>query len=227
MAFSLVWSLGYIISLIVFSVIVGLIFHFNETSKKTLAIYVVISLVFTSAVVYLINLFKNQLYSAIGVYNYTFLFLIAFVLIFSGYLLSKEKKFKDSFKKVLSLSYLCFLLIVFVCILSKTDLLGLNSLQLCLFTAILFNLLVATIFFLVKKFSFNRSFTVLRDLFFVFGLYFLIVSLLLPNIISLDMNDMRPINIASVESMVVTFVFLIAVAVLGLWYYRKNTLFKK
>ena len=149
------------------------------------------------------------------------------MLIFSGYLLSKEKKFKDSFKKVLSLSYLCFLLIVFVCILSKTDLLGLNSLQLCLFTAILFNLLVATIFFLVKKFSFNRSFTVLRDLFFVFGLYFLIVSLLLPNIISLDMNDMRPINIASVESMVVTFVFLIAVAVLGLWYYRKNTLFKK
>ena len=65
-----------------------------------------------------------------------------------------------------------------------------------------------------------------RDLYFVFGVYFLIVSLLLPNIISLDMNDMKPINIVSIESMIITFVFLIVVAVLGLWYYRKNTLLK-
>lgn len=40
------------------------------------------------------------------------------------------------------------------------------------------------------------------------------------------MEAMRPINIVSIESMIFTFVFLIVVAVLGLWYYRKNTLLK-
>ena len=72
----------------------------------------------------------------------------------------------------------------------------------------------------------DRHFKSLRDLYFVFGVYFLIVSLLLPNIVSLDMNDMKPINIVSIESMVITFVFLIVVAILGLFYYRKNTLLK-
>lgn len=227
MAFSLVWSLGYVISIIVFSILIGLIFYFNETSKRTLAKYLVISVISTAIIVYLINIFKNQIFSAIGAYNYTCLFLIAFVLIFIGYLLSKENDFKNSFKKVLFLSYLCFLLIVFVCVLSRSELLGFNAFQVSLFTAILFNLLVIAVFFALKRFNFmHRSFKILKDLYFVFGAYFLIVSLLLPNIISLDMNDMKPINIVSFESMLITFVFLIVVAVLGLWYYRKNTLLK-
>ena len=66
----------------------------------------------------------------------------------------------------------------------------------------------------------------LRDLYFIFGIYFLIVSLFLPNIISLNMEDMKPINIVSIESMIFTFVFIVVVTVLGLWYYRKNTLLK-
>jgi hypothetical protein len=52
------------------------------------------------------------------------------------------------------------------------------------------------------------------------------VSLFLPNIMSLDMNEMKPINIVSTESTIFTFVFIIVVVVLGLWYYRKNTLLK-
>lgn len=227
MAFSLVWSLGFLISIIAFSIVLGLIFYFNETSNKTLAKYVIISAVCTSAIVYLIDLFKNQLFSAMGIYNYTVLFLIAFVLIFIGYLLSREKSFKNSFNKVLLLSYLCFVLVAFVCILSKSVLFGLDSIQIALFTTVLFNLLVVGVFFLIKKFNLmGRSFKVLRDLYFIFGVYFLIVSLFLPNIISLNMDDMKPINIVSIESMVLTFVFLIVVAVLGLWYYRKNTLLK-
>lgn len=227
MAFSLVWSLGFVISIIIFSVILGLIFYYNDTSKKTLAKYIVISVICTSVLIYSINLFKNQLYSVVGIYNYTFLFLIAFILILIGYLLSKETEFKSSFNKVLSLSYLCFILVAFVCILSRSDLLGLNSLQISLLTAILLNVLIIVVFFAFKKFNLiNRSFKILRDLYFVFGLYFLIVSLFLPNIISLDMNDMKPINIVSIESMVFTIVFLIVVAILGLFYYRKNTLLK-
>ncbi|WP_405303288.1 DUF2162 family putative transporter [Methanobrevibacter sp.] len=226
MAFSLVWSLGYIISIIVFSIIIGLIFYFNDTHKKTLAKYLVISVVCTSIIVYLISLFKNQLGNAFGLYSYSFIFLIAFVLIFIGYLLSKENNFKNSFKKILLLSYSCFLLISFVCILSSS-IFGLNSLQISLFTAIVFNLLVIIVFFTIKRFNLiGGSFKILKDLFFILGAYFLIVSLFLPNIMAIDMDAMRPINIVSIESMVFTFVFLIVVAVLGLWYYRKNTLLK-
>ena len=227
MAFSLVWSFGYVVSIIVFSILIGLIFYFNDTPKKTLAKYLVVSVVCTSIIVYLISLFKNQLGSALEVYSYSFIFLIAFVLIFIGYLLSREKNFKNSFKKILSLSYLCFLLIAFVCILSKSGIFGFDSLQVSLFTTILFNLLVIVVFFAVGKFNLiGKSFTFLRDVYFICGVYFLIVSLLLPNIMSLDMKAMRPINIVSIESMIFTFVFIIVVTVLGLWYYRKNTLLK-
>ena len=227
MAFSLVWSLGYISSIIVFSILIGLIFYFSDISKKTLAKYIVVSVICTSVIVYLLDLFKNQLYSVIGIYNYTLLFLIAFILILIGYLLSKEKDLKNSFKKVLSLSYSCFILICLICVLSKSDLLGFNSFQLSLFTAILFSLLIMVVFFAVKRFNLiSKSFKALRDLYFIFGVYFLIVSLFLPNIISLDMEAMRPINIVSIESMVITLLFLIVVTCLGLWYYKKNTLLK-
>ena len=94
MAFSLVWSLGYLISIIVFSTVIGLIFYFNETSKKDLAKYLFVSVICTFAMIYVMGLFKDQLYSAIGIYNYALLFLIAFILILIGYLLSKEKTFK-------------------------------------------------------------------------------------------------------------------------------------
>lgn len=227
MTFSLVWSLGYVISIIVFSLIIGLILYLNETSIKTLAKYEVISVICIPIIVYIISLFKEQLSSAIGVYSYTLIFLIAFVLIFIGYLLSKEKNIKNSFKKVIPLSYLCFILIAFVCIISKGDLFGFNTLQISLFTTILFNLLVVVVFFTLRKLNLiGKSSNLLRDLYFVFGVYFLIVSLFLPNIIGLDMKDMRPINIVSIESMIITIVFIVVVAVLGLWYYRKNTLLK-
>ncbi len=227
MAFSLVWSLGYLISIIVFSTVIGLIFYFNETSKKDLAKYLFVSVICTFAMIYVMGLFKDQLYSAIGIYNYALLFLIAFILILIGYLLSKEKTFKGSFKKVLSLSYLSFLLVALVCVLSRSDLFGLNSLQVTLVTTILFNLLIVAVFFTLKKFNLTaESFKMLRDLYFIFGIYFLIVSLFLPNIISLNMEDMKPINIVSIESMIFTFVFIVVVTVLGLWYYRKNTLLK-
>ena len=227
MAFSLFWSLGYLISIIVFSTVIGLIFYFNETSKKDLAKYLFVSVICTFAMIYVMGLFKDQLYSAIGIYNYALLFLIAFILILIGYLLSKEKTFKGSFKKVLSLSYLSFLLVALVCVLSRSDLFGLNSLQVTLVTTILFNLLIVAVFFTLKKFNLTaESFKMLRDLYFIFGIYFLIVSLFLPNIISLNMEDMKPINIVSIESMIFTFVFIVVVTVLGLWYYRKNTLLK-
>ena len=227
MAFSLVWSLGYLISIIVFSTVICLIFYFNETSKKDLAKYLFVSVICTFAMIYVMGLFKDQLYSAIGIYNYALLFLIAFILILIGYLLSKEKTFKGSFKKVLSLSYLSFLLVALVCVLSRSDLFGLNSLQVTLVTTILFNLLIVAVFFTLKKFNLTaESFKMLRDLYFIFGIYFLIVSLFLPNIISLNMEDMEPINIVSIESMIFTFVFIVVVTVLGLWYYRKNTLLK-
>jgi predicted transporter len=63
-------------------------------------------------------------------------------------------------------------------------------------------------------------------LYFILGAYFLMVALFIPNIVSLSMEDMKPINIVSVESIVVTLAFIIVVIVLGLLYWRKNTLLK-
>ena len=226
MAFSLIWSLGFIVSIILFSTIIGLSFYLNNASKKTLTKFVIISLISTSTIIYFTCLFKNQLNSFVGVYNYTIIFLIAFILIFAGYLLSKENNFKDSFKSVL-LSYSCFILMAFVCILYENDLFGFNNFQISLYVSILFNLLIIIVFFVFNRFNIiSNSFDSLKDLYFILGAYFLMVALFIPNIVSLSMEDMKPINIVSVESIVVTLAFMIVVIVLGLLYWRKNTLLK-
>ncbi|WP_407423038.1 DUF2162 family putative transporter [Methanobrevibacter sp.] len=204
-----------------------MIFNFNGSSKKALAKFSVISFIVTGVMIYFMSLFKNQLGLIFGIYSYTLLFLIAFILIFTGYILSKEKNFKNSFKKVLLLSYMSFMLIGFVCIMSNSDLFGFNSLTLGLFTTILFNLLIWVVFYAVNKFNLIKiSYNSFGRLYFICGVYLLIVSLFLPNIMSLDMKSMKPINIASIESMIFTIVFLIVVAICGLWYYKKNTLLK-
>lgn len=227
MAFSLIWSFGYIISIIVFSIIIALGFHLNNSSGKTLTKFIIISLISTSIIIYVIMLFKNQLGSFIGVYNYTLMFLIAFILIFIGYLISKENTFKNTFKIVLLLSYSCFILMTFACILYDDKLLGFNGLQISLFTSVLFNLVILISFFIINKFNLIRnSFNSLKDLYFILGAYFLMVALFIPNIVSLRMEDMKPINIVSVESIVFTLVFIIVIVVLGLVYWRKNTLLK-
>ena len=225
MAFSLLWSFGLIISIMIFAVAMGLILYNEGINKKNLIIFSVCSIVGTFIFVYLLNLVKAQLSSFMGSYSYLLLFLISFILMIMGYLIIKNKKLV--FKRTILLSYACFMLIVMLCVGSNESLFGLDSLQISLLTTILLNIVILIVFFSCKKWNlFNLSYKALGSMFFILGLYCLIVSLFLPNIMSLNMADMKPINIVSIESMVFTFVFLIVVAVLGLWYYRKNTLLK-
>lgn len=226
MAFSLLWSLGLILSIIIFAIDLGLLFNFKDISKSSLVKYSVIFFVGTLILIYFIDLFKSQFLSFLGLYNYLLLFLISFVLMFIGYLINKNDNFKKDFRLIVILSYLCFILMAFMCILSKQALFGLNSFQISLLTAILFTVLVVVFRFALAKLDLINSYKAFGSLYFILGAYCLIVSLFLPNIISLDINEMSPINIVSIESMILTIVLLIIVAVCGLFYYRKNSNFK-
>lgn len=226
MAFSLLWSLGLILSIIIFAIDFGLLFNFKDISKKSLAKYSIIFFISTLILIYFIDLFKNQLLSFLGTYNYLLLFLISFVLIFIGYIINKNNNFKKDLKLIVILSYLCFILMAFMCILSKQALFGLNSLQISLLTAILFTALVIVFRLVFARFNLIDSYKTFGSLYFILGAYCLIVSLFLPNIVSLDINEMSPINIVSIESMVLTMLLLVIVAVFGLFYYRKNSSFK-
>ena len=224
MAFSLLWSLGFIISIMIFSVAIGLIISYENISKIDLAKFSIASLICTFILIYAINIFKVQLISAIGDYSFLLLFVISLLLMFSGYLFNKGK---NNTKKVILLSYLSFMLLALICICTKGSLLGLNSLYISLFTTILFNLIIIGVVYFCKKFNFmNISDNSLGSMYFILGIYSLMVSLLLPNIISLNMKDMKPINIVSIEYILVTIALLIVVIVLGLLYYKKNTLLK-
>jgi len=226
MAFSLLWSLGLIISIMIFAIGFGLILSLKDVSKKNLAIFSIILFISTFILIYFMNLFRTQLNSIIGVYNYLLLFLIAILLIFIGYLVNKNKDNKKSLKLILGLSFISFLLMAFMCIVSKDAIFGLNSLQVSLLTAVLMVLLVIIFYFAFKKINLSISYKGLGSAYYILGLYSIIVSLFLPNIISLDFNEMKPINIGSIESMLLTFVLLIIVAVFGLYYYKRNSMFK-
>lgn len=226
MAFSLLWSLGLIISIVIFAIAFGLILNLKDFSKKDLAKFSVISFISTLILIYFINLFKLQLNSAIGAYNYLILFLIAFLMIFIGYLINKDKDIEKSFKTVLVLSFICFIVMAFMCIASKQALFGLNSLQISLLTSVLFVTLMLISYFAVKKLDLDITYKGFGSFYYILGIYCLIVSLFLPNIVSLDFEKMSPINIVSIESMLFTFIFLVIVAIFGVYYYKKNSTFK-
>ena len=226
MAFSLLWSLGLILSIIIFAIDFGLLFNFKDISKKSLVKYSMIFFISTLILIYFIDLFKSQLLSFLGLYNYLLLFLISFILILIGCIINKNNNFNKDFKSIVILFYLCFVLMALMCILSKQALFGLNSLQISFLTAILFTVLVIVFRFVFTKYDLINSYHTFGSLYFILGAYCLVVSLLLPNIISLNLNEISPINIVSIESMILTILLLVFVAVIGLLYYKKNSKFK-
>jgi predicted transporter len=225
MAFSLVWSFGLIISIMIFAISAGLILSREATNNKNLIIFLLASTGVIFILVYLIDLAKTQISSLMGSYSYILLFLISFILMLIGYSIIKNKKLV--FKRTILLSYACFMVTVVMCVGSEEPLFGLNSLQISLLTTILFNLIMGIAFFMCKKWNLlNTSYKTFGSMFFILGLYCLMVSLLLPNILSLNMGDMRPINIVSMENVALTIAALIVVVILGCFYYKKNTLLK-
>ena len=223
MGFNILWSVAFIVSILIFSVIIGLFINCNIDSKRNLAKLSIVSFISVGIFVYLITIFKIQLDSLIGEYNYILLFLIAFLLMAIGYIILKQKDYKKTFLKVLLLSYVSFILSMMICIGFGESIFGLDDLQISLLTTVVFNLLIIGISYVKINYTY-RNF---GSMYFILGIYCLMISLLLPNIISLNMSDMKPINIVSIDSAAFSFVLLVIIVVLGLLYYKKNSLLKK
>lgn len=223
MGFNILWSVAFIVSILIFSVIIGLFINCNIDSKRNLAKLSIVSFISVGIFVYLISIFKIQLDSLIGEYNYILLFLIAFLLMAIGYIILKQKDYKKTFLKVLLLSYVSFILSMMICIGFCESIFGLDDLQISLLTTVVFNLLIIGISYVKINYTY-RNF---GSMYFILGIYCLMISLLLPNIISLNMSDMKPINIVSIDSAAFSFVLLVIIVVLGLLYYKKNSLLKK
>lgn len=223
MGFNILWSVAFIVSILIFSVIIGLFINCNIDSKRNLAKLSIVSFISVGIFVYLISIFKIQLDSLIGEYNYILLFLIAFLLMAIGYIILKQKDYKKTFLKVLLLSYVSFILSMMICIGFGESIFGLDDLQISLLTTVVFNLLIIGISYVKINYTY-RNF---GSMYFILGIYCLMISLLLPNIISLNMSDMKPINIVSIDSVAFSFVLLVIIVVLGLLYYKKNSLLKK
>ncbi|MGN0174992.1 MAG: DUF2162 family putative transporter [Methanobrevibacter sp.] len=223
MGFSILWSVAFIVSILIFSTIIGLFINCNIDSKRNLAKLSIVSFISVGIFVYLISIFKIQLDSLIGEYNYILLFLIAFLLMTIGYIILKQKDYKKTFLKVLLLSYVSFILSMMICIGFGESIFGLDDLQISLLTTVVFNLLIIGISYVKINYTY-RNF---GSMYFILGIYCLMISLLLPNIISLNMSDMKPINIVSIDSAAFSFVLLVIIVVLGLLYYKKNSLLKK
>ena len=223
MGFNILWSVAFIVSILIFSVIIGLFINCNIDSKRNLAKLSIVSFISVGIFVYLISIFKIQLDSLIGEYNYILLFLIAFLLMSIGYIILKQKDYKKTFLKVLLLSYVSFILSMMICIGFGESIFGLDDLQISLLTTVVFNLLIIGISYVKINYTY-RNF---GSMYFILGIYCLMISLLLPNIISLNMSDMKPINIVSIDSAAFSFVLLVIIVVLGLLYYKKNSLLKK
>lgn len=222
MVFSSLWSIAFIGFIIIFSIVIGLILGLN-VSKKYMVKLSIVSIIVMLILVYSMNLYNDQLNLAIGSYSYLLLFVISSILILIGYLINKSK----DVNKVILLSYLSFVLIAFTCILSKNVLNGWGDIQITLLATCLFNSLVIAVFFAIKKLKIlSNSYEYLGKFYFIFGIYFLVVSLFIPNLVALDVNTMKPINIVSIESIILTIVLLAVVVSLGLLYNKKNTLFK-
>lgn len=233
MAFDLVWQLGLIVILLVFGFSMGLSLKIIDFSKKNL-LKVSICLILISFLIFMgESLFKSpQLVSIILEYNTVLFLILASIMIGSGFfILKKYKEYGEITKKYKKISfitpYLSFLIGESLCILSSSLVLGVSNWILSISLAVIFMIFAIIVYRLLDKNKITKDIpNSLGNLMLFLGTLLMILSFIFPNIVAMSGNHISAINIASIDSLVLVVIFVCIIIIIGIFYFKKNSLFK-
>lgn len=227
---SALWQVGVFAAVILFGTKLGIASGLAKLSKKKLALLALgygggIMLLSTIA-----SLYTNQITDFINSYNSILFLIMAVIMIFAGIYTIKEWKKHErntmrTIRMILVAPCPCYFGSILASIIMAAPTVGLGAFSLSKYVAVAMVLVIIIGYFasnLIVKFLKKPYPIVIGNFMLFLGIYFLLSSILIPNIIQVFNQSMRSITIPSLSSMAISFGLAIAIIIIGVMASRKN-----
>lgn len=227
---SALWQLGVFAAVILFGTKLGIASGLANLSKRNLALLCLAyggGIMLLSAIA---SLYTSQMTEIINSYNSIIYLIMAIIMIFSGiYTIKEWKKHENNTMRTTRMILVapcpCYFGSILASIIMAAPTIGLGAFSLSQYVAIAMVLVILLGYFasnLIVKFLKKPYPIVIGNFMLFLGIYFLLSSILIPNIIQAFNQSMRFMTIPSLTSLALTFLLAIGIAIMGILISRRN-----
>ena len=227
---SALWQLGVFAAVILFGTKLGIASGLANLSKRNLALLCLAyggGIMLLSAIA---SLYTSQMTEIINNYNSIIYLIMAIIMIFSGiYTIKEWKKHENNTMRTTRMILVapcpCYFGSILASIIMAAPTIGLGAFSLSQYVAIAMVLVILLGYFasnLIVKFLKKPYPIVIGNFMLFLGIYFLLSSILIPNIIQAFNQSMRFMTIPSLTSLALTFLLAIGIAIMGIMISRRN-----
>ncbi len=227
---SALWQLGVFAAVILFGTKLGIASGLANLSKRNLALLCLAyggGIILLSAIA---SLYTKQITEIINSYNSIIYLIMAIIMIFSGiYTIKEWKKHENNTMRTTRMILVapcpCYFGSILASIIMAAPTIGLGAFSLSQYVAIALVLVILLGYFasnLIVKFLKKPYPIVIGNFMLFLGIYFLLSSILIPNIIQAFNQSMRFMTIPSLTSLALTFLLAIGIAIMGIMISRRN-----
>ena len=224
------WQLGVFAAVILFGSKLGIASGLANLSKRNLALLCIGyggGIMLLSAIA---SLYTSQMTEIINNYNYIIYLIMAIIMIFSGiYTIKEWKKHENNTMRTTRMILVapcpCYFGSILASIIMAAPTIGLGAFSLSQYVAIAMVLVILIGYFasnLIVKFLKKPYPIVIGNFMLFLGIYFLLSSILIPNIIQAFNQSMRFMTIPSITSLALTFLVAIGIVIIGIMISRRN-----
>jgi predicted transporter len=227
---SALWQLGVFAAVILFGTKLGIASGLAKLSKRNLALLCLGyggGIMLLSAIA---SFYTSQMTEVINNYNSIIYLVMAIIMIFSGIYTIKEWKKHErntmrTTRMILIAPCPCYFGSILASIIMAAPTVGLGAFSLSQYVALAMVLVILIGYFasnLIVNFLKKPYPIVIGNFMLFLGIYFLLSSILIPNIIQSFNQSMRSITIPSLGSLAIAFSLAIAIAIVGILLSRRN-----
>lgn len=227
---SALWQLGVFAAVILFGTKLGIASGLANLSKRNLALLCLAyggGIMLLSAIA---SLYTKQITEIINSYNSIIYLIMAIIMIFSGiYTIKEWKKHENNTMRTTRMILVapcpCYFGSILASIIMAAPTIGLGAFSLSQYVAIAMVLVILIGYFasnFIVKFLKKPYPIVIGNFMLFLGIYFLLSSILIPNIIQAFNQSMRFMTIPSLTSLALTFLLAIGIAIMGIMISRRN-----
>ena len=224
------WQLGVFAAVILFGSKLGIASGLANLSKRNLALLCIGyggGIMLLSAIA---SLYTSQMTEIINNYNSIIYLIMAIIMIFSGiYTIKEWKKHENNTMRTTRMILVapcpCYFGSILASIIMAAPTIGLGAFSLSQYVAIAMVLVILIGYFasnLIVKFLKKPYPIVIGNFMLFLGIYFLLSSILIPNIIQAFNQSMRFMTIPSITSLALTFLVAIGIVIIGIMISRRH-----
>lgn len=227
---SALWQVGVFAAVILFGMKLGIASGLANLSKKNLAL---LALGYGGGIMILsaiASFYTSQITEIINTYNSIIYLVMAVIMIISGIYTIKEWKRHEhntmrTTRMILVAPCPCYFGSILASIIMAAPTVGLGAFSLSQYVAVAMVLVIVTGYFasnLIVKFLKKPYPIVIGNFMLFLGIYFLLSSILIPNIIEVFNQNMKFMTIPSLSSLLMTLAVAIVIALIGIIVSNRN-----